>query len=193
MRPGQREAVAGAERSAALVPRQPGRVPCPRVHRPGLRGGALGRAGAGGPHTVRGCWAPPSPILGPSCRDRALLRLSGLFLILFGVSKGQKIRWEAPTCCPGCRFVGRLMGRHLGHPVDLGGGSFSFSALSAARAATSWRWTTSTSASGAHGGSCPRSSRTNRAEGQVGLWQGGGVMGQLGCHRGQRGIQTTPW
>lgn len=126
MRPGQREAVAGAERSAALVSRQPGRVPFPRVHRPGLRGGALGRAGAGGPHAVRGCWAPPSPILGPSCRDRAPLRLSGLFLILFGVSKGQKIRWEAPTCCPGCRFMGRLMGRHLGHPVDLGGGLFPF-------------------------------------------------------------------
>ena len=81
MRPGQRQAVASAERSVALVSRQSGRVPFPGVHRPGLRGRARGRAGAGGPHAVRGCWAPPSPVLGTACQEGAL-RLSAAFSIL---------------------------------------------------------------------------------------------------------------
>lgn len=53
--PGQHQAVARAERSPALVSRQPGRVPLPGLHRPGLRGGARARAGAGGPRAVRDC------------------------------------------------------------------------------------------------------------------------------------------
>lgn len=125
--------------------------------------------------------------------ERSLLKsvLSFSFLFYLAFERGRKSDGKLRRSVLAVDLWGSSREGALGTQVTWGA-SFSFSALSAARAATSWRWTTSTSASGARGGSCPRSSRTSRAEGQVGLWQGGEVMGQLGCHRGRGEFKQTP-